>query len=294
MIERMREALGLNDKAIGQIQEVLDGSRFAGQGNPRVSKHPLFRSECWSRRRDVQDEQYAECGAYNMVPIDVETPSGTDASATASTLCIDRYEFPNVPCEYPLVWVRPREAAQLCEALGKRLCDAHEWEGACAGQVKDARLEYDFGKRRMDVSYFHNRDRELVWAYGGDRPQHQLCATGSAKSPKCVNGGYRVCGSNTYPAGSFVECRTPSGIYDLHGNVAEHMNYPQRAAELGSKGGQGVTEMKGSWFVFAKLEAHADDCRWRAPAWHETRVDSPEGHYNYHLGFRCCKDVRAP
>ena len=26
--------------------------------------------------------------------------------------------------------------------------------------------------------------------------------------------------------------------------------------------------MKGSWFIFAGYEAHEDDCRWRAPAWH--------------------------
>jgi hypothetical protein len=49
--------------------------------------------------------------------------------------------------------------------------------------------------------------------------------------------------------------------------------------------------MKGSWFVFSLIEAHEDDCRFRAPAWHETRVESPESHLNYHLGFRCCKDA---
>ena len=43
------------------------------------------------------------------------------------------------------------------------------------------------------------------------------------------------------------------------------MNLPLAPEELASRGGDGVTEMKGSWFVFATIEAHEDDCRWRAP-----------------------------
>ncbi len=48
--------------------------------------------------------------------------------------CIDQFEFPDIPCEYPVVWVKAREAAEICSAEGKRLCDAHEWEGACEGE----------------------------------------------------------------------------------------------------------------------------------------------------------------
>ncbi|HSO00718.1 MAG TPA: hypothetical protein VLS89_20640, partial [Candidatus Nanopelagicales bacterium] len=69
---------------------------------------------------------------------------------------------------------------------------------------------------------------------------------------------------------------------------AEHMSLPTRGEELGQA--SGVTEMKGSWFVFGSVEAHEDDCRFRAPDWHETRVRSEASHLNYHLGFRCCRD----
>ncbi len=48
--------------------------------------------------------------------------------------------------------------------------------------------------------------------------------------------------------------------------------------------------MKGSWFIFARGEPHLDDCRWREPSWHESKVNDPGSHSNYHLGFRCCKD----
>jgi hypothetical protein len=51
--------------------------------------------------------------------------------------------------------------------------------------------------------------------------------------------------------------------------------------------------MKGSWFIFSGYEAHPDDCRWRAPDWHGTRLMDVRSHANYHLGFRCCKSVPA-
>jgi hypothetical protein len=49
--------------------------------------------------------------------------------------------------------------------------------------------------------------------------------------------------------------------------------------------------MKGSWFVFQRQHAHEDDCRWRAPDWHPSKVMAKESHSNYHLGFRCCANV---
>ena len=63
--------------------------------------------------------------------------------------CIDQFEFPNIPCEYPVVWVRAVEAALLCRAVGKRLCDAHEdW---CRW-----RAPFWHGSRVMDPKSHHN------------------------------------------------------------------------------------------------------------------------------------------
>jgi hypothetical protein len=86
---------------------------------------------------------------------------------------------------------------------------------------------------------------------------------------------------------------SPFGAYDLHGNVAEHMNLPLAPEQLASAGGHGWTEMKGSWFIFSQFEAHEDDCRWRAPDWHGSPILDRKSHSNYHLGFRCCKTVAA-
>jgi formylglycine-generating enzyme required for sulfatase activity len=175
--------------------------------------------------------------------------------------------------------------------VGKRLCDAHEWEGACAGSVRSPEGEYAFGKDRRGMSHAHNKDREILWSYGREK-DHGKCATKSRRSKACTSGGWKKCGSNTYPAGAFPACVSPFGAYDLHGNAAEHMNMPMSAEELASRGGAGWTEMKGSWFIFSNYEAHIDDCRWRAPDWHGTKVMDRNSHANYHLGFRCCKSIQ--
>jgi formylglycine-generating enzyme required for sulfatase activity len=187
------------------------------------------------------------------------------------------------------VWVQANEAANLCAAEGKRICDAGEWEGACAGRLLPPDQDYLWKEPRLQAEYYHNRDRALVWSYGPEK-HHELCATGSRKSPGCNAPTWQLCGSNTYPAGAFPKCVSRFGVYDLNGNAAEHMNMPLKPEELASRGGSGETEMKGSWFIFSRYEAHLDDCRWRAPMWHVSKLMARGSHRNYHLGFRCCKN----
>ena len=66
------------------------------------------------------------------------TSKPEDASA-----CIDQFEFPDIPCVYPVVWVKASEAAELCAAEGKRLCDANEWEDACQGSTEPPDYRFD-------------------------------------------------------------------------------------------------------------------------------------------------------
>ena len=198
--------------------------------------------------------------------------------------------------------MRAKEAAEICEAVGKRLCDAHEWEGACDGRLLPPDYRFDLAGglapgaalARMRSAHNHAYESEKRWSYG-DSYRRGVCATGSRKTVGCPGGGWNLCGSNTYPAGSFPACVSPLGVYDLNGNVAEHMNLPVDATELASRGSRalGYTEMKGSWFVFDTTRAHDDWCRWRAPFWHGSRVLDPHSHANYHLGFRCCKTLPA-
>ncbi len=289
LFRRMIQNMRLTDEQMNAVKNIFSHSTGAGQGNPKISEYAMTRRECRAVRESAEiiDEEKPMCGAPYMVPL--YDPSAGQSEKDAK-ICIDRYEFPGIPCEYPVVFATAREAAELCAAVGKRLCDAHEWEGACAGALKPAEDEYFFNLSRGASKKKHNDQREIIWAYGPEK-DHSKCATRSRKSKKCGSGGWKSCGSNTYPAGSFPECVSKFGVYDLHGNAAEHMNLPLKPSELMSRGGSGGTEMKGSWFIFSRYEAHIDDCRWRAPDWHGTKLMDYKSHANYHLGFRCCKNI---
>ena len=284
----LARAGGVSPEALAKVKAIFEASPYLGQGNPDVTVHAMTRAECRKRRAEATIVPGdPACGAPNMAPL---YDPGAGQSKDAAKACIDQYEFPDIPCEYPVVNVRANEAEALCRAVGKRLCDAHEWEGGCAGALHAPEAEYLFGQDRRYSSGMHNLKREILWA-NGPKKNYALCATNSFKTKDCPGGGWKQCSSNTYPTGAFPECKSPFGVYDQHGNAAEHMNLPTRPEEMMSQGTKGgLTEMKGSWFIFGKGEAHLDDCRWREPSWHESKVNDPNSHRNYHLGFRCCKD----
>lgn len=290
----MARELDVTPAQVEAVKAIVEASPVISQGNPEVSKHPVTRAECRKIRAKagIDDPPIAApCTRKNMAPL---YDPGAGEEAKDAKVCIDRFEFPNIPCAYPVVYPSSREAALLCEAVGKRICDAHEWEGGCAGALHEVSVEYDFDKPRPYATWIHNKNREIRWAHGKKKDDAR-CGTLSHKSLTCPGGGWKQCGTNTYPAGAFPGCVSPLGVYDQHGNAAEHMNLPLAPEELASRGGTGQTEMKGSWFAFvAVLDPHEDDCRWRAKDWHPSKLMEIESHRNYHLGFRCCASVTAP
>lgn len=284
-----------------KVRKIFSQSGFIGQGNPAVTKHAATKAECEAKLKKASvtyDNPEFEkiCGGKYMAPLYNSKKEKKEDSKT----CIDQFEFPDIPCEYPVVWVRAKEAVQICEAIGKRLCDAHEWEGGCAGSLEEPDYQFELAKgtspnnaiERMRLIHNKNQSTKKVWAYG---PNYRtgICGGTSFKHKECNGGNWKSCGSNTFPAGYFPDCKSPLQVYDQHGNAAEHMNLPLKESEMASKGSKeyGYTEMKGSWFIFDSFKAHEDFCRWRAPYWHGSRVMDKESHHNYHLGFRCCKDI---
>ena len=291
----------LTEEQMTRVRAIFAGSGYMGQGNPAITKHPVTVAQC-EEKLESKGIHYGNptferiCGSKYMAPLynpAVEKPE--EAAA-----CIDQFEFPDIPCTYPVVWVRAREAVELCEAIGKRLCDAHEWEGACAGALDrpDYRFDLAAGRspdaaiRLMQQAHNQKYRASKSWSYG-DAYREGLCAGSSSKTSGCTGGSWPGCGSNTFPAGFFPQCRSPLTVYDLHGNAAEHMNLPLNTNQMASRGSReyGYTEMKGSWFIFDSYRAHEDWCRWRAPFWHGSRVMDKKSHHNYHLGFRCCKSI---
>ena len=301
LFRQLQRVHGLSDAQMNAIRQIVARSGIMGQGNPAVTHHPMTPEEAQAKvsRLGVsyENSRFEKiCGAKYMAPLyNPATQQPGDAKA-----CIDQFEFPDIPYAYPVVWVKAREAAEVCSIMGKRLCDAHEWEGACDGDLQPPDYRWDLAKglsagsaiERMRIAHNSADAATKRWSYGNTY-QKGVCAASSHKSPNCNGGSWPDCGSNTFPDGAFPECHSPLYVYDLNGNAAEHMNLPLNESQMASRGSRelGYTEMKGSWFIFDTYHAHEDWCRWRAPFWHGSRVMDEHSHANYHLSFRCCKSL---
>ena len=101
----------------------------------------------------------------------------------------------------------------------------------------------------------HNRRfaPEKSWSYG---PEYRagVCAAASFKTEGCEGGGWHAAAVRIRtPPASFPSARSALDVFDLHGNAAEHMNLPLEPEQMAGRGSLetlGVTEMKGSWFIF--------------------------------------------
>ncbi len=299
MFQQMQEWRDLSPATMDRIRAIFAGAPQMGQGNPAVTRHPMTPDEAATRlggsvdtvRRGYRNARFERiCGHPFEVPLyDPATQNPEDAR-----VCGFMFEYPNVPLVYPVTWVRADQVVALCAAEGARIGDAHEWEGAAAGALLPPDYQFQLGSQQAMRAWHnaHYASQSNVFSIGTWR--RGVCATGSSKTPGCNGGSWSGCGSNTYPAGSFPECHSPLGAYDMDGNAAEHMNLPLAENQMASRGSTilGVTEMKGSWFIWDSVRAHEHWARWRAPFWHGSRVLSTGSHSNYHLGFRCFRDVR--
>ena len=244
LLDLIRQVHRLNESQTAALRAVFEQSAYIGQGNPAVTRHPVTEPQCREKLANegicYDDPEFEKiCGARYMAPLydpAVQKPA-------EARVCIDQFEFPDIPCTYPVVWVRAREAARICEAVDKRLCDAHEWEGACAGALEVP--DYGFDRiaglpplsaiHRMRLEHNKKYERNPSWSYG---PAYRtgVCAASSFKSPQCKGGSWTDCGSNTFPSGFFPLCRSPLNVYDLNGNAAEHMNLPLDEDQMASRG----------------------------------------------------------
>jgi hypothetical protein len=302
MFQQLLLARGLSTDQVTLIRRIFERSPVMGQGNPAITVHPVSTAACQAKLTQ-QNIHYENprfekiCGGKYLAPL----YNPAKEQPEDAKICIDQFEFPDIPCTYPVTWVRADEAAQICWAEGERMPDAHEWEGACEGDLEPPDYPFNLAKGLSPsdgiarMRYAHNAADEpkRSWSYG---PEFRtgVCSTASFKTAGCDGGSFALCGSNTYPTGTFPECHSPLAVYDINGNAAEHMNLPLNVSQMSSRGSHdlGYTELKGSWFIFDTYRAHDDWCRWRAPFWHGTRVMDDHSHANYHLGFRCVKNVK--
>jgi hypothetical protein len=107
LFRRMAAMMRLTDAQLSAVRAIFEKSSALGQGNPAVAKYAMTRRECRERRTaaGVVDEDKPACGAPFMAPLFDRSAGETEADAR---VCIDRYEFPGIPCEHPVVWAIAR------------------------------------------------------------------------------------------------------------------------------------------------------------------------------------------
>jgi hypothetical protein len=172
------------------------------------------------------------------------------------SFCIDRYEFPNVHGEFPLVAVTFAESEAYCARAGKRLCTESEWTFACEGP------------EGMPYPYGYERDKSAcnvdVLAAGAPATTFQPRTLPS--TARGIDAAWQGRRSGASPG-----CVGPFGVEDLTGNVDEWTRSVRRYGyRMIMKGG------------------HWGPARQRCRP--QTRGHGPR-YLRYDQGFRCCQNL---
>jgi sulfatase modifying factor 1 len=180
-----------------------------------------------------------------------------DLPRRAMHFCIDRYEYPNIKGEYPLLYVNWIEANELCEGDGKRLCTETEWTFACEGEEA---MPYPYGYVRDALACVVDKTWVPYYPQAFSTPQgtmHELDRLWQGKR-----------------AGDQPHCKSPYGVYDMIGNVDE---WTRSSAPAGRP-----SVLKGGYWGPVRTR-----CR---PS---TRAHG-ELHAFYQQGLRCCASLPSP
>ncbi len=142
------------------------------------------------------------------------------------------------------------DAAAACEAAGKRVCTSEEWVTACQGTA----AVDDDGNGQFADDYVEGNQFPYADYY-----ERGWC-NDQSKGPRD--------GGSAAATGIRPRCKTPTGVYDLAGNLSEWVGPDQDAARL--LGGHFYAKEKAA--CFRPVQTFG------------------AGHRNKTMGFRCCAD----
>lgn len=183
--------------------------------------------------------------------------------------CIDRYEWPNVEGEKPLLAASAvpetediqagivMDGESLCASVGKRLCYEDEWVSACEGV---GGTKYPFGSKvprytpgdNTGLCNYDKRFRDVDERKVFLRDDNELKRLDQSE-----------------PAGSRPACISAVGAVDMMGSAEEW-----------------VRTRDGGYVLAGRFWAEPWACHSMA------RTHAPNWHY-YESGFRCCIDLKG-
>lgn len=176
--------------------------------------------------------------------------------------CIDRFEYPNLAGQYPMIYISWYEAKDLCEDQGKRLCNEDEWTFACEGEEG---RPYPYGDG-------YTRDPSMCVADQVWIPynEHSMTPRDSEQSGNEMDRLWKGKAS-----GAQKQCRSPFGVYDMTGNIDEWTTSVRE--------GERPSILKGGYWGPVRTR-----CR-------PTTRSHDQNHAFYQQGVRCCADAgKAP
>lgn len=169
-------------------------------------------------------------------------------------VCVNQFEYPNMPGEYPTIFINYFEAQELCFQRGERLCTEEEWTFACEGE--DA-TPYPYGYVRNDefcnIDHIWRQYNDGKFLAGGHETMLELDRLWQGEA-----------------SGMRPECKSSFGVYDMTGNVDEWATSSRKRPF--------IDVMKGGYWGPVRTR-----CR---PA---TTIHGPDLEF-YQQGFRCCSN----
>ena len=168
----------------------------------------------------VKDMILIPAGPYVAGRLHQEPSVGGEPEAEIKELpafLIDWFESPNQKQQVPRAGATYNDAVKTCEAAGKRLCTAEEFEKACKGPSNQ------------------------IYGYG-DKYDPSKCGT--------EEGG-------TYASGSHPECKSGWGVYDLAGNLREWTSTSTGTGRVRVKGGMPASQQQATRCAFSSDESTA-------------------------------------
>lgn len=122
-------------------------------------------------------------------------------------VCVDEYEYPNLPGEAPTIMVNWYDAHRLCAAQNKRLCTDEEWTLACEGpQHKPYSYGWDRDAAACNIDKHAKRDAAS---------DQRLFQGGTVRAAELARLWDAV------PIAASPRCVSDYGVYDMGGNVDE-------------------------------------------------------------------------
>ena len=160
----------------------------------------------------------------------------------------------------PQGYISGAQAAEACEAAGKRLCTSEEWLEACRGPDGST---WPYGD-----SY---RSGACNDSYGGGHPVTDYFGTsdGVWDGEHMNDPGINQQPGTVAAGGAYADCISDWGAYDMHGNLHEWVS----DSDGTFRGG-----------FYADGSINGSGCGYATTA-------HSSGYHDYSTGFRCCSDL---